>query len=392
MNFLQKALNLQAETTAIRRDIHQHPEIQHEEYRTAGIVQKTLCHLGMEVKTGVGSTGVLGLLEGNGSGPTLMIRADMDALSMSEANEVPYASQVPGKMHACGHDGHVAILLTTARLLAEARETFPGRILFLFQPAEEGGFGALKMLEAGALEWARPDYSLGLHLWNEMPVGTMVIHGGPLMAGAQIFEVEIQGKGGHGALPNLAVDPVLAAAQVTVALQNIVSRSISPLESAVVSVCMLHAGTASNVIPASATLKGTMRAFTPEIWAILNRRFVETVENTARACGCEAKIIFEDPILSTTNDERIARLTRDAALELLPDAIIDQKHQTMGSEDMSIWLNEAPGCFFFLGSANPDKGVNYPHHHPRFDFDEDALPIGAAVLANAAVTILKASA
>ena len=390
MNFYKKALALFPYTQSVRRDIHQHPEIQHEEVRTAKIVSDTLRSLGMPVKTNVASTGVLGLLEGNGEGPTLMIRADMDALSMQETNDVPYASKNDGKMHACGHDGHVAMLLTTAKLLAEAKNSFPGRVLFLFQPAEEGGFGALRMLEAGALEWVKPDFSLGLHLWNEMPVGTMVVRGGPIMAGARMFEINLKGKGGHGAVPDHAIDPVLAASQITVALQSIVARNISPLDSAVISVCMIHTGTASNIIPDTAQLKGTMRAFTPEIFETLSNRLVEVVEGIASAMGCKVEVELGGAILPTTNNDKIARLTKEAILEILPETAIDESHQTMGSEDMSIWLDKVPGCFFFLGSANAEKGLNYSHHHPKFDFDETALPMGAASLASAAVKILEA--
>jgi len=389
MNFYQKALALFPYTQSVRRDIHRHPEIQHEEIRTAKIVADTLQSLGMPVKTNIASTGVLGLLEGNGEGPTLMIRADMDALSMQETNDVPYASKYDGKMHACGHDGHVAMLLTTAKLLTEVRNSFPGRVLFLFQPAEEGGFGALRMLEAGALEWVKPDFCLGLHLWNEMPVGTMIVHGGPIMAGARMFEINLKGKGGHGAVPHLAIDPVLTASQITVAVQSIVARNISPLDSAVISVCMIQTGTASNIIPDTALIKGTMRAFTPEIFETLSNRLVEVVEGIAKAMGCEVDVTLGNPILPTTNNDTIAGLTKEAILEILPETTIDEHHQTMGSEDMSIWLDKIPGCFFFLGSANAEKGLNYSHHHPKFDFDETALPMGAASLASATVKILE---
>lgn len=391
-HFYQKALEQKEYTIQLRRDIHQHPEIQHQETRTAELVKNEMEAWGIEVKDHVATTGVLGFLKGGKPGPTVMIRADMDALTMQEMNDVPYASCSPGKMHACGHDGHVAMLLTAARLLSEVKDSLPGNILFLFQPAEEGGYGALRMQKAGALEWHRPDYCLGLHIWNEMPIGTMVIHGGPLMAGTQKFEVHVIGKGGHGAVPHQAIDPLLTAAQITVNLQSIVSRNISPLDSAVISVCMLQAGTASNVIPQSARLEGTMRAFTPQMFEHLIKRFKSVVQNTAAAMECDVEIILEDPISSTTNDDEIAELTKQAVRQAIPETRIDEKHQTMGSEDMSIWLDEVPGCFFFLGSANPAKGLSAPHHHPRFDFDEDVLPMGAAALASAAVHILQAKA
>ena len=388
-NFYQKALELLEFTRSIRRDIHQHPEVQHEEVRTAGIAAEKLREYGLEVKTGVASTGVLGYLEGDPNGPTLMIRADMDALTMQEANTVEYASQNPGKMHACGHDGHTAMLITAAKLLSDAKDELKGNVLFLFQPAEEGGFGALRMLEAGALEWHKVDYSLGLHVWNQTQIGEMVIHGGPIMAGTRMFDVTITGKGGHGAVPDLAVDPLLAASQCVVSLQSIVARNISPLDSAVVSVCMLNSGTAKNIIPPHATFGGTMRAFTDDIWETLTNRFKQIVEQTAAAYGCTAEIKMEEAIFSTTNDDEIARLTQQAVAEAMPFVKINDSFQTMGSEDMSIWLDNAPGCFFFVGSANDEKGLNFPHHHPNFDFDEDALPQGAAALASAARHILE---
>jgi amidohydrolase len=387
-DFYQNARQLFDYTRDLRRTIHQHPETAHEEVRTAQLAAEQLASFGIEVKTNVASTGVLGYLETNSNAPTVMIRADMDALNMQEANDVPYASQVPGKMHACGHDGHTAMLITTARLLSENKSELKGNVLFLFQPAEEGGFGAQRMLDAGALEWHKPDYCLGLHVWNQDQIGTITIHGGPIMAGARMFEVKITGKGGHGAVPNLAIDPLLAAAQCVTSLQSVVSRNISPLQSGVISVCTMQAGTAKNVIPATAIFGGTMRAFTDDVWQVLNDRFYQIVEQTAAAFGCKAQITVEEAISATTNDEDIAKLTKEAVREILPFMVINETYQTMGSEDMSIWLDAVPGCFFFIGSANEVKGLNAPHHHPMFDIDEDVLTMGAAALANAAKHIL----
>jgi amidohydrolase len=387
-DFYQLALNLFDYTRDLRRSIHQHPETAHEEVRTARLATEQLASFGLAVKTNVASTGVLGYLETDPHAPTVMIRADMDALTMSEANDVPYASQVPEKMHACGHDGHTAMLITAARLLSEHKSELKGNVLFLFQPAEEGGFGAQRMLDAGALGWHRPDYCLGLHVWNQDQIGTITIHGGPIMAGARMFEVKITGKGGHGAVPDLAIDPLLAAAQCVTSLQSVVSRNISPLQSGVISVCTMQAGTAKNVIPANATFGGTMRAFTDDVWRILNDRFFQIVEQTAAAFGCEAEIIMQEAIGATTNDEEIAALTRTAVQEVMPFMKVNETYQTMGSEDMSIWLDAVPGCFFFIGSANEAKGLNAPHHHPMFDIDEDVLPMGAAALASAASHIL----
>lgn len=388
MNFYEKAKTLHEFTREIRRDIHQHPETAHEEVRTAGIAAEQLKSFGLEVKTHIASTGVLGYLETDPDAPTVMIRADMDALNMPEANEVEYASQTVGKMHACGHDSHTAMLITAAKILSESKEELKGNVLFLFQPAEEGGFGAQRMFDAGALDWHRPDYSLGLHVWNQDLVGNIIIHGGPLMAGAQMFDVTIHGKGGHGAVPQLAADPVLAAAQCVTNLQSVVARNLSPLQSGVISVCTFNAGTAKNVIPATANFAGTMRAFTDDVWQILNDRFIQVIEQTAAAYGCTAEITIEEGITATTNNDEISQLTREAVVEVMPFMKVNETYQTMGSEDMSIWLDEVPGCFFFIGSANEEKGLNAPHHHPHFDIDEDVLPMGAAALASAAKHIL----
>ena len=388
MNFYEKAKQIHEFTRELRRDIHAHPETAHEEVRTAGIAAQQLRSFGLEVKEKVSSTGVLGYLETDPNAPTVMIRADMDALNMPEANDVPYASQNPGKMHACGHDAHTSMLITTAKLLSEARDELKGNVLFLFQPAEEGGFGAQRMFDAGALDWHQPDFSLGLHVWNEDQIGEIVIHGGPVMAGAQMFDVKITGKGGHGAVPNLAIDPLLCACQCVVNLQTIVARNLSPLQSGVISVCTFNSGTAKNVIPATAEFSGTMRAFTDDVWSILNERFFQVVEQTAAAFGCTAEISMEEGISATTNNNEIAVLTKEAVVEAMPFMKVNETYQTMGSEDMSIWLDAVPGCFFFIGSANDEKGMNAAHHHPRFDIDEDVLPMGAAALASAAKHIL----
>lgn len=388
MNFYETAKELHEFTRELRRDIHAHPETAHEEVRTAGLAAEQMRAFGLEVKTNVSSTGVLGYLETDPNAPTVMIRADMDALNMSEDNDVPYASQNPGKMHACGHDSHTAMLITAAKLLTAAKDELKGNVLFLFQPAEEGGFGAQRMFDAGALDWHKPDYSLGLHVWNQDQVGEIVIHGGPIMAGARMFDVKITGKGGHGAVPDLAIDPLLAAAQCVTNLQSVVSRNLSPLQAGVISVCTFNAGTAKNVIPATASFSGTTRAFTDDVWQILNDRFIQIVEQTAAAYGCTAEIVMEEAITATTNNDEIAALTKEAVAEAMPFMRINETYQTMGSEDMSIWLDAVPGCFFFIGSANDEKGLNAPHHHPNFDIDEDVLPMGAAAIAIAAKHIL----
>ncbi|MGJ3240888.1 MAG: M20 metallopeptidase family protein [Anaerolineae bacterium] len=382
IDFIAEANAMRDELVARRRDFHQHPEIAFEEVRTAGIVANTLNQLGLEVQTGVGKTGVVGILEGDKDGPTVLVRADMDALPIDEANQTDYVSMVAGKMHACGHDGHTVIGLGVARLFAQHRDQLAGRIKFVFQPAEEIGAGAKAMRADGVLENPRPDVSLGLHLWNTRSVGALNIQQGPVMAGISTFEIDIQGRGGHGAMPHETVDPIVCAAQITLALQTIVSRNASPLESVVVSVGQIVAGTAHNIIPQSARLKGTYRIFAEEMRGLVSERITTIAEHTAIAMGCSAQVTLDHQALPVSNSiEVIERVKK--AWEKLGKADDFYYERTTASEDVGVFMEDIPGMFFFLGSGNPEKGLNYGHHHPRFDFDEDVLPIGVAVLAAA---------
>ena len=372
-------------TQALRRDFHQHPELGFQEHRSAGIVARELRSFGLEVTEGVGKTGVVGLLKGGLPGPTILVRADMDALPIQEENEVPYASQNPGVMHACGHDGHMAMALTVARLLSAHREAVRGTVKFVFQPAEEGLGGAEGMVNDGVLEGV--DYALAMHLWNEKPVGWFGVADGPAMAAADRFQIRIVGKGGHAAHPDLTEDPVLAAAQVVNALQSVVSRHVDPLEAAVVSVTMFQAGTAFNIIPQEARLEGTIRTFAPEVTREVRQRFIRTVHGVAQGMGCRAEIDLDLLTPAVINDERLAAIVRATASEVFPDAHIDTANRTMGSEDMALMMYDVPGCYFFVGSANAAKGLDFPHHHPRFDFDERALPMGVALMASAVLAV-----
>ncbi len=273
MSFIEKAFEIKEKTIEVRRRIHRYPELGFEEYRTSALVIEKLKSLGLDVETGIAGTGVVGLLKGKSESPVLLLRFDMDALPIQEETGAPYASEILGKMHACGHDCHVAVGLSVAELLSAQREFLPGKIKFVFQPAEEGGGGAEKMVAAGVLENPKPDFSMGMHVWNDKPVGWYGVTDGPVMAGAQIFEVKLTGKGGHGASRHLSVDPIVAAAQIITALQTIPSRNVPPLESAVVSVCKIEAGTAFNIIPKEAVFCGTIRSFKPEVYEIVERRF-----------------------------------------------------------------------------------------------------------------------
>jgi amidohydrolase len=388
-DYLAEALELFEYTRSLRRDFHQHPELGFKEVRTAGIVAKELTALGLELHTGIAETGVVAILEGSKPGPVVLVRADMDALPIQEETGAPYASVNPGVMHACGHDGHTAILLTVARMLNAHRDELAGTVKFLFQPAEEGMGGAEKTIEAGVLENPKVDVAIGLHVWNEKPVGWIGVPPGPAMAGAEIFKVIVKGKGGHGAVPQLSVDPVLAAAQIVTAVQGIVARNVAPLQSAVVSFCTIHGGEAFNVIPSQVELTGTIRTFEPEVRKIVLERFDKTVRSVAEGMDCQAEIEMTRLTPATINKVEVAEKVQSAASRLLPDAEIDSaNYVTMGSEDFSSILEMVPGCFFFVGSVNPEKGLNAGHHNPKFDIDEVALPRAAALMAASIAELL----
>jgi amidohydrolase len=383
IDFEAQANAMRDELVARRRDFHQHPETAFEEVRTSGIVAAELHKLGLEVQTGVGKTGVIGILEGAHDGPTVLVRADMDALPMSEDNQVEYASQTPQKMHACGHDGHTAIALGVAKLFSQHRDKLHGRIKFVFQPAEEIGGGAKAMVADGALTNPKPDVSLGLHLWNTMPLGKIGVADGPIMAAPSIFEFTIQGKGGHGAMPDQTIDPVVCAAQMIMAFQTIVSRNADPLGQVALSVTQMIAGDAKNIIPDTAYLAGTFRTFTPEMRDMVNKRMREIAEHTAAAMGCTVTINISNPGNPVVNHPEVASVVRSAFIKLgkaESDLVIER---TTAAEDVGEFMTDIPGMFFFVGSGNDAKGLNYPHHHPRFDFDEDALPLSVALLSAA---------
>lgn len=392
-NLFQEAQALFNYTRSMRRDFHMHPELGYREVRTSAIVARELEALGLEVQRGIARTGVVALLEGAKPGPVILLRFDMDALPIQEETGAEYASQTPGVMHACGHDGHTAIGLTVARLLHAHRQELAGTIKFVFQPAEEGLCGeemggAEMMIAEGVLENPKPDFALALHLWNEKPVGWLGIAAGPVMAGAEWFQVKIHGKGGHGAVPHLAVDPLLAAAQVVTALQSIVSRNVPPLQSAVVSVTMFHAGDAFNVIPQTAHLEGTIRTFDPQVRERVLKRFEEIVHGVSQAMGCRAEITLKRVTPALINNEQVAYQVQQVAQEMFSDAALDpHPYLTMGAEDMGFVLERIPGCYFFVGSADSARGLNYPHHHPRFDFDEEVLSKAVALISAAALAI-----
>ena len=388
-NYLSEAQTLFSYTQTLRRDFHQHPEIGFQEVRTAGIVARELRELGLEVSTGIAETGVVAMLEGSKPGPVALLRFDMDALPIHEETGAPYASQTPGVMHACGHDGHTAIGLTVARLLHSHRDELAGTVKLVFQPAEEGLGGAKRMVDEGVLANPRPDMSFALHLWNDKPFGWLGVTPGPAMAASGRFHITITGSGGHGASPQLTRDPVAAAAHIITALQTIVSRNVRPLDSAVVSVTAIEAGDAFNVIPSTAVMKGTYRTYRPETNQLLKERMEKITVGIAEAMGCTAEIVFWEVTPAVDNDPQLTARVQSIAAYLFPDADIDPEERTMGSEDMAYMMEDVPGCYFFIGSNNPEAGLNAPHHHPKFDFDERALSRAAGMMAAVAAEFLR---
>ncbi len=378
--FKAEAEALRQQLIAWRRNFHRHPELGFEEHRSAGIIADRLRELGYQVQTGIAHTGVIGLLEGPRPGSVVMVRFDMDALPITEKNQVEYASQTPGTMHACGHDAHMAIGLGIATLVAQQRERMSGALKLVFQPGEEGMNGAEAMVKEGVLEDPRPDVFLATHVWNERPVGTIDATPGAIMAAAEKWACTIRGEGGHGALPHQATDPIVASAQIVTALQTIVSRNVSPLETAVVTVGSIHGGDAFNVIPPQVELSGTIRTYNPKVRETVLRRLHEIVEGTAAACGAEAILEIVPLTPAVINDAQITEVVRAAAETVVGPENVHSGERTMGSEDAAFFMEKIPGCYFFLGSANAERGLSAPHHNPRFDFDEEALPIGVAVM------------
>lgn len=388
-DFLQEAEKLFAYTQSVRRDLHRHPELGFKEVRTAGIVARELNSLGLEVTTGIGKTGVVAMLEGVQPGPVILLRFDMDALPIIEATGAEYASENPGVMHACGHDGHVAIGLTVARMLNERKDHIAGTVKLVFQPAEEGLGGAEAMIADGVLDNPRPEVNLALHLWNDKPVGWIGIIPGPVMAASEIFTIRMIGKGGHGAAPHTTIDPVLAAAQVINSLQGIVSRNVPPLQSAVVSTTVIRGGEAFNVIPQTVEMQGTIRTFEPEVRQRVLDRFTQVVKGVSDAFECQVEIDVKSITPAVNNDPQVARRVRKVADNMHIGTEMPTAYCTMGSEDMAFMMKDIPGCYFFIGSANPEKGLNYAHHNPKFDVDEASFPRAAALMTAAAMDFLR---
>lgn len=375
---------MKPELVELRRDFHRHPELGFQEVRTSSVVADYLRGLGLEVQTGIAGTGVVALVKGARPGRTLLLRADLDALPIQEENDHDYRSENDGKMHACGHDGHTAIALVAAKLLSQRRDRLAGSVKMVFQPAEENPGGAKPMIDEGVMEDPRVDAALGLHLWNDLPLGTVGIRPGPLLAATDRIALTVTGRGGHAASPHQTVDPIVAAAHLVTALQSVVSRNVDPLKCAVLSITQFHAGTTDNVIPDVVRLGGTMRSFDAEVRDQLAQRLREMANQIAGAFGAAAEVEYVPNYPPTVSDPAMCDLVREAASQVVGAEGIVTPEPVMGGEDMAFFLERVPGCFFCVGAANAAEGKCFPHHNPRFDFDEDALVNGLEVMVRAA--------
>lgn len=390
-DLMARAQALLPAMVSYRREFHRHPELGMEEVRTAAKVASVLGSLGIQYREKVGGTGVVGLIRGRGPGKTIAIRADMDALPIAEESDQPYASEIPGKMHACGHDGHTAGLMGVAHLLQELAPTFDGQVKLLFQPAEEGPGGAEPMIRDGAMKDPVVDAVIGLHLNTEIPTGQIGLVRGVISAAPDSFGITIKGVGGHGAHPHRSVDAVAVAAQVVTALQTIASREIDPVNPIVITVGTINGGFRNNVIAPSVTMTGTVRTLDPEVRRTVESRMRRLVGGICSAMRAEAEISYEYGYPSVVNADCTCDLVEAAAVKVLGDAnVLRLGSPTMGGEDFSYFAQLAPGCFIRLGARNEAKGTVWPGHHPRYDFDEDALAYGAAVMAQAALDFLGA--
>jgi amidohydrolase len=386
MPIVNRIADLHGEIAAWRRDIHAHPELLYDVHRTAATVADKLRGFGCdEVATGIGRTGVVGVIRGGkGSGRTIGLRADMDALPIEEASGVPYQSTVPGKMHACGHDGHTAMLLGAARYLAETRN-FAGTAVVIFQPAEEGGAGGLAMVRDGLMERFQVEEVYGMHNYPGLPVGQFALRPGPLLAAADRITIEIEGRGGHAARPHFSVDTVLVGAQIINQIQSIVARNVDPLEAAVISICVFQAGSTDNVIPQTASLRGTARSLIPEVRDLLEARLHEVVEGTARLYGATAKLTYRRDYPVTRNHERQAAFAASVAAEVVGrERVDDAVAPVMGAEDFSFMLEARPGAFIFVGNGD-SAGL----HHPAYDFNDEVIPLGTSYWVKLVETALR---
>lgn len=377
MPVINRIAEWQHELTAWRRQLHSHPELAFEEVATAALVAERLRAFGVdEVHTGIARTGVVGVLRAGGGTGSIGLRADMDALPIAERTGLPWASAVPGRMHACGHDGHTTMLLGAARYLAETRR-FSGTVYLIFQPAEEGAGGGRRMIEEGLFERFPAERVFGLHNWPSLPLGSFAMCPGPAMAAADQFAVEITGVGGHAAMPHLGRDPIVAASLMIQAFASIVAREVDPVDQAVISVTRVHGGDAYNVIPEQVTMHGTARSFRPATQDLLERRMGEVVAGIAAAQGLDARLDYRRGYPPTVNHAREAAIAADAAAEIVGEARVDRAPAPcMGAEDFAFMLERRPGSYIWMGNGGGEAGRNL--HNPHYDFNDEALPLGVS--------------
>jgi hippurate hydrolase len=386
MSIPDRIAGMQAEVAAWRRDIHAHPEIMFDVQRTAASVTEKLKAFGCdEVVTGIGQTGVVGVIRGKKAGDKVIgLRADMDALPMDEQTNLPYRSTNPGKMHACGHDGHTAMLLGAAKYLAETRN-FDGTAVVIFQPAEEGGGGGREMVKDGMMDRFRIEEVYGMHNYPGFPIGDFAIRPGPMMAAADRIYIDIEGLGGHAARPHTSIDTIVVGSAMIQALQSIVSRNVDPLESAVVSITQFHAGTADNIIPQTGHLRGTARSLTPEVRDLVEKRVREVVEGTAKLYGAKVMLTYKRDYPVTRNHERQTSFAAQVAAEVVGNSRVDTAiPPMMGAEDFSYMLEARPGAFIWIGNGD-SAGL----HHPQYNFNDEVIPVGTSYWVKLVETALR---
>ena len=372
---------VQEDVVKWRRHLHENPELSFEEAETSQFVYDTLMTFGGLEVTRPTQTSVLAKLRGNHPGPVLGIRADMDALPIDEENAFEFVSKTPGKMHACGHDGHTAMLLGTAKILTQFKDQIHGEVRFIFQHAEElFPGGAQQMVDAGVLEGV--EAVIGIHLWSPLEIGKIAVRTGPFMAASDAFHISIQGKGGHAAQPHLTIDPIVIAAQVVTNLQHIVSRNFDPIDPLVLSITQFHAGTAHNIIPEKVELAGTVRSFKPGLRDEVPVQMEQIIKGLTEAHGASYEFRYEKGYAAVMNDAAVTEKVRTALVETFGEDVVVEGEQQMGGEDFSAYQQVVPGTFFYVGAGNAEKGIIYPHHHPKFTIDEEALPIGVESFVN----------
>ena len=389
MKLINTATAEAEEMTLLRRDLHAHPELAFEEHRTADLIAARLTGWGIEVHRGLGRTGVVGLIhgrDGGACGRSVGLRADMDALPMTELNRFEHASRHPGRMHGCGHDGHVAILLAAAREIARARD-FDGTVVLIFQPAEEGSGGAREMVAGGLFERWPVEAVFGLHNWPGLPAGAIAVSPGPVMASSNEFLIRIRGKGGHAAMPDRTLDPVPVACQLVQSFQTIVSRNVKPIDTAVISVTMIHAGEATNVVPDSCEIQGTVRTFSTGVLDLVERRMRELSTHTCAAFGADCEFEFQRNYPPTVSSVAEAAFAREVALDVVGPALTLEQEPTMGAEDFAYMLQARPGAYLFLGNGDGAHRAGYGSghdagpctlHNPHYDFNDALIPVGAS--------------